>query len=253
MPLAAVSRLGPHEIQGLLGAAGMGEVYLALDTRLHRRVAIKVLPPEYAADADRLARFEREAHAVAALNHPQVATIHDFAEDGSTRYLVLELVEGPTLADRIQSGPMPIDEAITIGSQILQALEAAHARGICHRDLKPANIQLTPDGSVKVLDFGLAKIRETPGTLPSMTHSPTMSLGGTHPGLVMGTAGCMSPEQAKGFDADARSDILVRLRPLRAGHRTPRVRGRDVVGDSRGRDQERGGLDAPPRRACRRA
>jgi serine/threonine-protein kinase len=176
------AQLGTHEILGLLGAGGMGEVYLALDTKLNRRVAIKVLPDAYAGDPDRIARFHREAQAVAALNHSAIAAIYDLADVGGTKFLVLELIEGDTLAERIRRGPMPVDDALHIAKQILEALEAAHERGVCHRDLKPANIKLTPDGSVKVLDFGLAKFLQSGSTAPQMSHSPTISLAGTSRG-----------------------------------------------------------------------
>jgi Tol biopolymer transport system component len=208
MSLASGSRLGSHEILGLLGAGGMGEVYLAHDTKLNRRVAIKVLPEAYASDPERIARFHREAQAVAALNHGGIAAIYDFAEADGTRFLVLELIEGDTLAERLRGGPLPVEEALQIATQILEALEAAHERGVCHRDLKPANIKLPPGGGVKVLDFGLAKFLQTPTNSASLTHSPTLSLAGTYPGVILGTAGYMSPEQAKGFEADQRSDIF---------------------------------------------
>src|SRR5688572_22638925 len=186
----------------------MGEVYLAQDTKLNRRVAIKVLPEAYASDPERISRFHREAQAVAALNHPAIAGIYDLAEADGTRFLVLELIEGETLADRLKRGPMPVEEALKIAKQILEALEIAHEKGICHRDLKPANVKLTPDGTVKVLDFGLAKFLIGPTTAGNLTHSPTLSLAGTYPGLILGTAGYMSPEQAKGLEADQRSDIF---------------------------------------------
>jgi eukaryotic-like serine/threonine-protein kinase len=202
------SRLGSYEIVGVLGAGGMGEVYRAHDTKLNRAVAIKVLPDAYASDPERVARFHREAQAVAALNHPRVAAIYDFAETDGVKFLVLELVEGETLADRLRRGAMPVDGAIATGVQILEALEAAHEQGICHRDLKPANIKLTEDGAVKVLDFGLAKFVESSASAPSLTQSPTLSVAGTIPGVILGTAGYMSPEQAKGYRADQRSDIF---------------------------------------------
>lgn len=186
----------------------MGEVYLAHDTKLNRRVAIKVLPEAYASDPDRIARFHREAQAVAALNHSGIAAIYDLAESDGTKFLVLELIEGETMADRLRRGPVPVEEALQIAKQILEALEAAHERGVCHRDLKPANVKLTPDGAVKVLDFGLAKFLQSGSSAPNLTHSPTLSLAGTYPGVVLGTAGYMSPEQAKGFEADQRSDIF---------------------------------------------
>ena len=186
----------------------MGEVYRALDTKLNRQVAIKVLPEAYASDPDRVARFHREAQAIAALNHPNIASIYDLAESGSTKYLVLELIEGETLADRLRRGPVPPEDALLIIRQVLEALEVAHERGICHRDLKPANIKITNDGVVKVLDFGLAKFMQTPGAQPLLTNSPTLSVAGTYPGVILGTAGYMSPEQAKGYEADHRSDLF---------------------------------------------
>src|ERR671936_1940558 len=163
MPLSVGTRLGPYEILSALGAGGMGEVYRARDTRLKREVAIKVLPESFANDADRLARFQREAELLATLNHPNIGAIYGFEESNGTSALVLELVEGPTLADRIAQGPIPLDEALPIARQIAEALEAAHEQGIIHRDLKPANIKVRDDGTVKVLDFGLAKLAEAGG------------------------------------------------------------------------------------------
>ena len=186
----------------------MGEVYRAIDTRLNRQVAIKILPEAHANDSERIARFHREAQAVAALNHSSIAAIYELAEHGAVRYLVLELIEGETLADRLKRGPLPVEEALRVAQQILEALEIAHDKGICHRDLKPANIKLTPDGSIKVLDFGLAKFLQAAPVAGNMSHSPTLSLAGTLPGVILGTAAYMSPEQAKGFEADQRSDIF---------------------------------------------
>ena len=208
MALSAGTRLGSHEILGLLGAGGMGEVYRAHDTKLNRQVAIKVLPDVYASDPERVARFHREAQAVAALNHPGIAAIYEFAESGDTKFLVLELVEGETLADRMRRSSVPTEEALAIAKQIVDALEAAHEKGICHRDLKPANVKLTSDGAVKVLDFGLAKFMQVSASAGSLTQSPTLTAAGTLPGAILGTASYMSPEQAKGFEADQRSDIF---------------------------------------------
>jgi serine/threonine protein kinase len=161
MALEAGTRLGSYVIQSLLGAGGMGEVYRARDTKLSRDIALKVLPELFAADPERLARFKREAQVLASLNHPNIAAIHGFEDGGDVQALVLELVEGPTLADRIAQGPIPLDEALPIARQIAEALEAAHEQGVIHRDLKPANIKVRSDGAVKVLDFGLAKLTET--------------------------------------------------------------------------------------------
>jgi eukaryotic-like serine/threonine-protein kinase len=210
MLLGPGSRLGPYEISAQIGVGGMGEVYRATDTNLKRSVAIKVLPASIAADPERLARFQREAELLAALNHPNIAAIHGLDRSDSGIALIMELVEGPTLADAIARGVMPVSDALPIARQIAEALEAAHEQGIIHRDLKPANIKLRPDGTVKVLDFGLAKALDAsaesgaPGTpLPTMT-SPAMMTG---IGIILGTAAYMSPEQAKGRPADTRSDI----------------------------------------------
>jgi serine/threonine-protein kinase len=210
MPLFAGSRLGPYEIVAPLGAGGMGEVYRARDTKLNREVAVKVLPETLADDRDRLARFSREAQMLAALNHPNIAHIYGVDESTGTPALVMELVEGPTLADRLANGKLPIHEALEIATQIADALEAAHEQGIVHRDLKPANIKVRDDGTVKILDFGLAKARDpvtTPGV--NVTQSPTITTPAlmTGVGTILGTAAYMSPEQAKGRPADKRSDI----------------------------------------------
>jgi eukaryotic-like serine/threonine-protein kinase len=210
MALAAGARLGPYEVLSPLGSGGMGEVYRARDTKLNRDVALKVLPEAFALDADRLARFKREAQVLASLNHPNIAAIYGFEEsDGIVQALVLELVEGPTLADRIAQGPTPLDDALPLARQIAEALEAAHEQGIIHRDLKPANIKLRPDGTVKVLDFGLAKALEPAAALGAdVTASPTItSPAMTRMGTILGTAAYMSPEQAKGHAADKRSDV----------------------------------------------
>ena len=203
--------LAHYEILEPLGAGGMGEVYRAHDTTLKRDVAIKVLPEEFTTDKDRLARLEREAHLLASLNHPNIASIHSLEEAQETRFLVLELVEGKTLADRlVASGRLEVEEALEIARQIAEALEAAHEKGIIHRDLKPANVKVTPDGKVKVLDFGLAKAHEVEGPAgeisPDLTQSPTVAAG-TRTGVILGTAAYMSPEQARGQPLDKRTDI----------------------------------------------
>ena len=205
--LGAKTRLGPYEVIGPLGAGGMGEVYRATDTKLRRDVALKVLPESVASDPQRMARFEREAQFLAALNHPNVAAIYGLEDSGSTRALVMELVEGPTLADRIAQGPIPLDEAFPIARQIAEALEYAHERGIIHRDLKPANVKVKPDASVKVLDFGLAKALGDDPTSSDISNSPTLTAAATKAGFILGTAAYMSPEQARGKAVDRRSDI----------------------------------------------
>jgi serine/threonine protein kinase len=187
MTLQAGARLGPYEVTAAIGAGGMGEVYRARDTKLKRDVALKVLPDSFADDPDRLERFQREAEALAALNHPHIAHIHGLENSGDTPALVLELVDGPTLAERIARGPLPAAEVIAIARQIADALDAAHERGIVHRDLKPANIKLTADGTVKVLDFGLAKILDA--SVDGTTgESPTVTALGTRAGAVLGPA-----------------------------------------------------------------
>jgi eukaryotic-like serine/threonine-protein kinase len=209
MALALGARRGPYEITAKIGAGGMGEVYRARDTKLDRDVALKILPEAFASDPERLARFEREAKTLAALNHPHIAHIHGFEDSDGVRALVLEFVDGPTLADRIAQGPIPIDEALTIAHQIADALEAAHDQGIIHRDLKPANIKVRNDGTVKVLDFGLAKALDptSPGTA-DVASSPTITSPAlTRAGVILGTLAYMSPEQARGQAIDRRTDI----------------------------------------------
>lgn len=240
MSLAAGSRLGPYEVLAPIGSGGMGEVYRARDTKLNRDVALKVLPEQFALDADRLARFKREAQVLASLNHQNIAAIHGFEEANGIQALVLELVEGPTLADIITGSglrtpgsrrdtaagptpevrrpkpgdaasakgvPLPLEEALPIARQIADALEAAHEHGIVHRDLKPANIKLRPDGTVKVLDFGLAKAIEGDANARDVSQSPTLSVAATRHGIILGTAAYMSPEQARGKPVDKRADI----------------------------------------------
>ena len=206
MSLEPGQSLGPYKVATLLGEGGMGQVWQATDTQLGRQVALKILPDAFAADPDRLARFKREAQILASLNHPNIAAIYGIEEAEGTRALVLELVEGPTLADRIAQGAMPVEDALPIARQIAEALEAAHEAGVIHRDLKPANIKVREDGTVKVLDFGLAKAFDpTPEGDPSQ--SPTLTAAATQMGVIMGTAAYMSPEQAAGQATDKRSDI----------------------------------------------
>ncbi|MGH7715176.1 MAG: serine/threonine-protein kinase, partial [Vulcanimicrobiaceae bacterium] len=207
MTLTAGTKLGTYEIVAPIGAGGMGEVYRAHDSKLGRDVAVKVLPEAFARDGERMARFEREAKVLASLNHPNIATIHGLEDSGATHALVMELVEGPTLADRIAASAIPIDEALRIAKQIADALEYAHERGIVHRDLKPANVKVTPDDAVKVLDFGLAKAIEGDASSMDMANSPTMSRMATMQGVLLGTAAYMSPEQAKAKPVDRRADI----------------------------------------------
>ena len=208
MSIAAGTRLGSYEVVAQIGAGGMGEVYQAHDTKLGRDVAIKVLPEAFAHDAERLSRFQREAKMLAALNHPNIATIHGLEQSGGTSYLVMELVSGETLAERVKrEGPVPVEEALTIAKQIAEALEAAHEKSIIHRDLKPANVKVTPEGKVKVLDFGLAKAFESDPANEDISNSPTLSRAATMQGVILGTAAYMSPEQAKGKNVTKATDI----------------------------------------------
>jgi serine/threonine protein kinase len=229
MPLAPGARLGPYQIVSALGVGGMGEVYRVRDAKLNRNVALKVLPESFLHDADRLARFQREAHVLASLNHPNIAAIYGLEDSDGTRALVMELVEGEDLSQRIARAAIPLDEALPIAKQIAEALEAAHEQGIIHRDLKPANIMIKADGTVKVLDFGLAKaVTSAAEAAPyaggsvdvghgsvgrdfsraDLTASPTITTPAmTQMGMLLGTAAYMSPEQAKGRPADRRSDV----------------------------------------------
>ena len=205
--LAPGVRLGSYEVTAKIGSGGMGEVYQARDTTLDRDVALKVLPDAFTSDPDRLARFEREAKVLASLNHPNIGHIYGLEEAAGTKALVLELVEGPTLADRIAEGPIPIDEALPIAKQIAEALEAAHEQGIIHRDLKPANVKVKADGTVKVLDFGLAKAFQPETSGASASESPTITVAATQQGVILGTAAYLSPEAASGKPVDKRADI----------------------------------------------
>jgi serine/threonine protein kinase len=199
--------LGHYQITNLIGKGGMGEVYQAKDQKLGRDVAIKVLPDEFAKDTDRVARFQREAKVLASLNHPNIAAIHGLEESDGTNFLVLELVEGETVADRLKRGPIPVEESLKLALQIAEALEAAHEKGVIHRDLKPANIKATLEGKVKVLDFGLAKAFAGDREEVNLSNSPTLSDAATQQGVILGTAAYMSPEQARGKPADKRADI----------------------------------------------
>ncbi len=202
------TKLAHYEITKHLGSGGMGDVYQATDSKLGRSVAIKFLPEAFNHDPDRVARFEREARVLASLNHPNIAAIYGFEQSAAHNFLVMELVPGETLAERIRRGPIPADEAFPIANQICDALEAAHEKGVVHRDLKPANVKVTPEGIVKVLDFGLAKAFEVEPSNASLSQSPTLSMGATNAGVILGTAAYMSPEQAKGRPVDKRTDIF---------------------------------------------
>src|SRR5262245_37824257 len=212
MPLPAGTRLGQYEIASLLGAGAMGEVYRARDTKLGRTVAIKVLPEQVESDPERLARFEREARMLAALNHPGIASLFGMEGSSGRHFLVMELVEGTTLAERIgaRRAPgraLPMGDALKFGLQIADALAAAHESGIVHRDLKPANIQITPGEIVKILDFGLAKAVDADRSDPDPSRTPTVAADGTRAGTILGTTAYMSPEQARGKPIDKRTDI----------------------------------------------
>ena len=197
-----------YTITGKLGKGGMGEVFRATDTKLKRDVALKVLPESFTQDSQRVARFRREAELLASLNHSNIGAIYGLEESADSQVLVLELIEGDTLEDCIAQGPIPLEEALKIALQIAEALEAAHEKGVIHRDLKPANIKITPEGKVKILDFGLAKaMEEEPAAPPELSQSHTLTLQATQAGFILGTAAYMSPEQAKGLAADHRADI----------------------------------------------
>jgi len=207
MALEIGSKIGFYEITSRLGEGGMGVVFRAHDTKLGRDVAIKALPEAFAADRERLQRFQREAQVLASLNHPNIAQIYGLEDSSLPPCIVMELVQGETLADRVRRGPIPVNEALQIAKQIAEALESAHEKGIVHRDLKPGNVMALPDGAIKVLDFGLAKVHEGPNASAGLSNSPTM-MSASMPGSILGTAAYMAPEQAKGLNADARSDLF---------------------------------------------
>ena len=221
MPLTTPSHLGPYEILSLIGAGGMGEVYRARDPRLGRDVAIKVLPSAFSGDAERLHRFEQEARAAAALNHPNILAVYDIGSHNGSLYIVSELLEGENLGERAKGSALLVRKAVDYAVQIAHGLAAAHEKGIVHRDLKPANVFITTDGRVKILDFGLAKLTEREPTMSSASMIPT-ALPPTVPGMVLGTVGYMSPEQVRGQTADHRADIFAFgaiLYEMLSGHR----------------------------------
>jgi serine/threonine protein kinase len=207
MPLQSGTKLGPYEILSQLGAGGMGEVYKATDTRLNRTVAIKVLPANLSADAERRHRFEREAQTIAALNHPNICTLHDVGREGDIDFLVMEHLEGETLAARLEQGPLPLDDALKVAIAVADALDKAHGQGVTHRDLKPGNIMLTPSGA-KLLDFGLAKLQQQAKASESGAVISAAGVNTTAPGMILGTMQYMAPEQLEGKEADARTDIF---------------------------------------------
>src|SRR5713226_3816681 len=208
MAIAAGTKLGRYEVRSQLGAGGMGEVYLAQDTKLDRRVALKILPAEVAAHPDRMKRFVQEAKSASALNHPNIITIHEIDETDSINFIATEFIDGETLRERMRRAPMKLGDVLDVSAQIASALSAAHAVGIVHRDVKPENVMLRRDGIVKVLDFGLAKLTERSSPDSVDTEAPTRAAVKTDPGMVMGTAIYMSPEQARGMPVDARTDIF---------------------------------------------
>jgi serine/threonine protein kinase len=257
MGLAPGSKFGSYQISASIGAGGMGEVYRARDTRLNRDVAVKVLPELFASDPERLARFTREAQTLASLNHPNIAAIYGLEElpgetGGHGRALVMELVDGEDLSALVSRGPMPVEDAIAVARQILDALEAAHENGIVHRDLKPANIKVRADGTVKVLDFGLAKMRDPassdPGSPGGLANSPTLTAHATQMGLILGTAAYMSPRKA-GRQTDRR--LGLRMRALRDADGKARVRRRGCHRSHLRRREDRARLEGSPRQRSR--
>ena len=245
MPLPSGTRRGPYEILAPLGAGGMGEVYRARDTRLQRDVAIKALPAEFAADAERLARFQREARLLASLNHPNIAAIYGLEEADGARYLVLEIVEGESLAQRLAAGPLPVEEALAVCAQIAAGVSSAHDAGVIHRDLKPGNVMVRPDGSVKVLDFGLAKEAEAPAATSDLSASPTISVGHAD-GDNLGNRGLHESRADAGARArQAHRCLVLRLRPLRVPD--------GASGLSRGDGLRHPGRDHPERAGLERA
>src|SRR5229473_2966041 len=221
MTIAAGTKLGRYEIVSQLGAGGMGEVYLALDTKLDRKVALKILPSDVAANLERMRRFVQEAKAASALNHPNIITIYEVEQIDSVNFIATEFIDGETLRQRMRNAPMKLGEVLDVAAQVASALAAAHAAGIVHRDIKPENIMVRRDGIVKVLDFGLAKLTERSSPALVDTEAPTRAAIKTEPGVVMGTAIYMSPEQARGLQVDARTDIFslgVLIYEMVAGH-----------------------------------
>ena len=254
MSIQSGSRLGPYEILCAIGAGGMGEVYQAHDTKLGRDVAIKGLPEAFAHDADRLSRFQREAKVLASLNHPNIAAIYGLEESAGTSYLVMELVPGETLADRIKrDGAIPAEETLAIAKQIAEALEAAHEKGIIHRDLKPANVKVTPEGKVKVLDFGLAKVFAGDESESDPSNSPTLSHAATLQGVILGTAAYMSPERKRGVNrwTNAPTFLGLRLRAVRTAHRSAAVRRRNSFRHDCPGNYKAAGVDRRPAKKFR--
>ncbi len=196
-----------YKVLEKIGEGGMGVVYRATDTKLNRDVALKILPEQFASDSQRMGRFQREAEVLASLDHPNIGQIYGIEDAGQTKALVLQLIEGPTLAERIAQGPIPIEDALKIALQMAEGLEAAHEKGVIHRDLKPANIKITPEGQVKILDFGLAKALEGEAPDTNLSQSPTLTAAATQAGVILGTAAYMSPEQARGDATDKKADV----------------------------------------------